>query len=72
MPLDSAASLLFTIGANSDDAVENIERFRTLMGKDFEDLALVDPSDPDQWLLVVAVDRGSDLDVYRRLYPGEN
>ena len=26
-------------------------------GKDFEDMALVDPSDPDQWLLVVAVVR---------------
>src|SRR5262245_3569641 len=39
-------------------------------GKDFEDMPLVDPSDPDQWLLVVAVDRGSDLDIYRKLYSG--
>ena len=37
-------------------------------GKDFEDMALVDPSDPDQWLLVVAVDRGNDVDLYRKLY----
>lgn len=41
-------------------------------GKDFEDMALVDPSDPAQWLLVIAVARGNDLDVYRKLYTGEN
>jgi hypothetical protein len=39
-------------------------------GKDFEDMPLVDPSDPGQWLLIVAVDRGSDLDIYRKLYSG--
>jgi hypothetical protein len=37
-------------------------------GKDFEDMALVDPSDPDQWLLIVAVDRGAEVELYRRLY----
>jgi len=37
-------------------------------GKDFEDMALVDPTDPDQWLLVVAVERGDDVDLYRKLY----
>jgi hypothetical protein len=37
-------------------------------GKDFEDMALVDPSDPEEWLLVVAVDRGNDVDLYRKLY----
>ncbi len=37
-------------------------------GKDFEDMALVDPSDPGQWLLIVAVDRGDELDLYRKLY----
>jgi len=37
-------------------------------GKDFEDMALVDPSDPDQWLLVVAVERGDEVDLYRKLY----
>jgi hypothetical protein len=39
-------------------------------GKDFEDMTLVDPSDPAQWLLIVAVDRGDDLDIYRKLYTG--
>lgn len=39
-------------------------------GKDFEDMALVDSSDPTQWLLMVAVDRGDDLDIYRKLYTG--
>jgi hypothetical protein len=37
-------------------------------GRDFEDMALVDPSDPDQWLLIVAVDRGDELELYRKLY----
>jgi hypothetical protein len=37
-------------------------------GKDFEDMALLDPTDPDQWLLVVAVDRGDQLHIYRKLY----
>jgi hypothetical protein len=37
-------------------------------GRDFEDLALLDPSDPDQWLLIIAVDRGDELELYRKLY----
>ncbi len=41
-------------------------------GKDFEDMALVDASDPDQWLLVVAVERGNEVDLYRKLYTKED
>lgn len=44
MPIDSTADLLFKIGANSDDAESNIQRFRSIlskdlgtMGQDFED-----------------------------------
>lgn len=37
-------------------------------GKDFEDMALCDPSDPEQWLLVVSIDHGDSLDIYRKLY----
>lgn len=37
-------------------------------GKDFEDMVLVDPSDAEEWLLVIEVDRGSELVVYRKLY----
>jgi hypothetical protein len=40
-------------------------------GKDFEDLSLLDPSDPNQWLLVVIVERQDELVVYRKLYAGE-
>ncbi len=40
-------------------------------GTDFDDMALVDPSDPRQWLLIVMVDRGDELVVYRKLYTGE-
>ncbi|MGH7087795.1 MAG: hypothetical protein ACREFQ_02745, partial [Stellaceae bacterium] len=35
---DSAASLLFKIGANSDDAQENVARFRTLFSKNIGQL----------------------------------
>ncbi|HEY7391986.1 MAG TPA: hypothetical protein VH640_25945 [Bryobacteraceae bacterium] len=38
MSLDSTAELLFHIGADSDDAEENIQRFRTLLSKDLGDL----------------------------------
>ncbi|MFW6162756.1 MAG: hypothetical protein ACODAJ_08280, partial [Planctomycetota bacterium] len=38
---------------------------------DFEDLALLDPTDPDQWLLVLIERHGDDLYVYRRLYRKE-
>lgn len=34
MAFDSTANLLFSIGANADDATENITRFRGLLGKD--------------------------------------
>ncbi len=34
MPVDSSANLLFTIGANADDAQANIQRFRGLLSKD--------------------------------------
>lgn len=38
MAIDSAASLLFNIGADSSDAEANIQRFRTLMGTSLDDL----------------------------------
>lgn len=41
-------------------------------GKDFEDMALVDTSDTGQWLLVVAVERGNEVDLYRKLYTKED
>jgi hypothetical protein len=37
-------------------------------GRDFEDMALVDPSDPEQWLLIVSIDHGDRLEIYRKLY----
>src|SRR5581483_5006724 len=39
MPFDSTANLLFTIAANTDDASENIQRFRTLLSKDLSGIA---------------------------------
>lgn len=38
MAIDSAASLLFKIGANADDAQANIARFRTVFGQDMTQL----------------------------------
>ena len=37
-------------------------------GGDFEDAALLDPTDPDQWLIAVVVRDGQNFTVYRRLY----
>ena len=37
-------------------------------GDNFEDLALLDPTDPGQWLLVIAVADGDSLLLYRHLY----
>ena len=38
----------------------------------FEDLALLDPTDGSQWLVMVVVRDGGDYYVYRRLYYGES
>jgi hypothetical protein len=37
--IDSTAELLFNISANSDDATENVARFRALMGQDLDGMA---------------------------------
>jgi hypothetical protein len=37
-------------------------------GDNFEDLTLLDPSDPDEWLLVIGVSDPENTQVYRRLY----
>ncbi len=37
-------------------------------GGDFEDSAILDPTDPDQWLLAVVVRDGQNFTVYRRLF----
>jgi hypothetical protein len=37
-------------------------------GANFEDLTLLDPSDPNQWLLVIAIPDAEDMTIYRRLY----
>jgi hypothetical protein len=39
-------------------------------GPNFEDLCLLDGSDPDEWLVIVAERRGEDYCLYRRLYRG--
>ena len=45
MSLDSTANLLFTIGANTDDAQGNIQAFRSLLGKSLSDIG----GDFDDW-----------------------
>ncbi len=37
-------------------------------GDNFEDLTILDPTDPNQWLLVIEVPRDDGLVVYRRLF----
>jgi hypothetical protein len=39
-------------------------------GPNFEDLCLLDGSDPDEWMVIVAERRGEDYCLYRRLYRG--
>lgn len=39
-------------------------------GRQLEDLSLLDPSDPQQWLLVVGVEDGQNWIVYRKLFAG--
>ena len=41
-------------------------------GVNFDDMPLLDPSDPAAWLLIVSVERGDDLVIYRKLYAGDN
>jgi len=41
-------------------------------GDRFEDLCLLDPSNPHQWLLVIVQPSGNDFLIYRRLYVLEN
>ena len=38
MPIDSAANLIMSIGAETGDAEANVQRFRSLLGKDLDDL----------------------------------
>jgi hypothetical protein len=45
MSLDSTANLLFTIGANTDDGVSNVQAFRALLGKSLSDIG----GDFDDW-----------------------
>jgi hypothetical protein len=40
-------------------------------GDNFEDLSVLDPSNPNEWLLVVVSERQGDLLIYRKLYTGE-
>ncbi|MGH7199079.1 MAG: hypothetical protein ACREJB_00635, partial [Planctomycetaceae bacterium] len=37
-------------------------------GRDFEDLTLLDPSRPNDWVMIVAVPRENDVWIYRKLY----
>ena len=40
-------------------------------GNNFEDLSLLDTTDPQQWMLVISVPKGDDILIYRRLYHGD-
>jgi hypothetical protein len=63
------SSFLNDVSVNNRGALFSvISQLSPTGGRDFEDMALVDPSDPEQWLLVVAVERGDDVDIYRKLY----
>lgn len=64
-----ARSFLEDVSANSLGGLfAAVSQISPTGGKDFEDMSLLDPSDPGQWLLIIAVDRGDDLEFYRKLY----
>ena len=45
-----------------------VSRIAPTGGDNFEDLAVLDATDPHQWLLVVAVEQEGNLLIYRKLY----
>jgi hypothetical protein len=45
-----------------------VSRIAPTGGDNFEDLAVLDATDPNQWLLVVAVEQDGNLLIYRKLY----
>ena len=45
-----------------------VSQYAPTGGDRFEDMALLDLSDPQQWLLVIAVPESDHLTIYRRLY----
>lgn len=49
-----------------------ISQLSPTAGDNFEDLSLLDPTDENQWLLLVGVRRGDDLLFYRKLYFGRS
>ncbi|RPI84852.1 MAG: hypothetical protein EHM42_07190 [Planctomycetaceae bacterium] len=65
----SADEFLNNICAHPNDGLfAVVSRLAPHGGGDFEDLPLLDVGDPAQWLLVICVERGDDLIVWRRLY----
>jgi len=56
-PVRGFFSLVYQIGPNGSDG--------------FEDLSLVDSSNPDEWLLVIVDHQSDDWVVYRKLYRGQ-
>ena len=48
-----------------------VSQISPTMGDNFEDLAVLDPTDPAQWLVAVITEDGDDTVVYRRLYAGD-
>jgi hypothetical protein len=66
----SADFLRDTCVFNDSGLFKVVSQISPTGGRNFEDLSLLDPSDPGQWLLVVAVERGGDMLIYRKLYMG--
>lgn len=64
---------LTNICVNANDGLfEVLSQLAPHGGADFEDLPLIDAGDPRQWMLVICVERGEDLIVWRKLYGGDN
>lgn len=68
----AAARVLGSIGSVSKLAKSGVFSFLSRIspagGTDVADLALLDDSDPREWLLLLAVPAGDDFHIYRKLY----
>jgi hypothetical protein len=65
---ESSAFLWMLSVSNQPGFLGVVSEYAPAGGDRFEDLLMLDPTDPRQWLLVVMQPQGNDFHIYRRLY----
>lgn len=70
---DTRHQLLYQINVRQPEGLFSlVSQLSPAGGETFEDLTLLDPTDPDQWLLVAVYEDGDDIHLVRRLFHAEN